>query len=254
MLSLCAALALACGGQPGTTDSGTGNGSTGATAGETEAGSTTGNPGTTSPGTASATEGTGGQTGGETTGGATTDVTTATTGTTAEPGTTAGGGSSTGAGLCDDFVPPGCIDKGCPDDQVCNTEIECVPSACGCDPATGDVICTADCGGGTCVPACEPLVCDLECKHGFKKDENGCEICECAEEPLGCGCAIDADCTKASPGCCSCNMGGKEVAVAVACLDQLEPCPLPPDQVACPAVYLCTDAQAVCVAGECVLK
>ncbi len=57
-----------------------------------------------------------------------------------------------------------------------------------------------------------------------------------------------------SPGCCSCAMGGKEVAVAAACVDMLEKCPLPPDQVACPAVYLCTDAKAACVQGACVLQ
>jgi hypothetical protein len=158
-------------------------------------------------------------------------------------------------GLCDDFVPPGCVQSGCPEGQVCDTQLECVPSVCDCDPRTGDIICTADCGGGTCVAPgrCEPLVCELECPNGFKKDMFGCEICECEEAP-DCACATDDDCVKVSPGCCSCSMGGSEAAVAKACLDQIEPCPLPPDEVACPAVYKCTDAQAVCVGGACVLQ
>ena len=48
---------------------------------------------------------------------------------------------------------PSCPPTGCPPEQVCDTSVGCVPSTCSCDPATGDVICTADCGGGTCVPA-----------------------------------------------------------------------------------------------------
>jgi hypothetical protein len=134
--------------------------------------------------------------------------------------------------------------------------VECVPSACSCDPVTQQIICTPDCGGGTCVAsACDPVVCDLFCEFGFQTDEQGCEICACNEPPApDCGCESDADCVKASPGCCSCNMGGAEVAVAAACLDELEPCPFPPGEVVCPAVYLCTDAQAVCVQGECVLQ
>lgn len=54
--------------------------------------------------------------------------------------------------LCKDFVQPGCTDSGCDPGFVCDTSVGCVPSVCSCDPATGQVICTADCGGGTCVP------------------------------------------------------------------------------------------------------
>ncbi|MCY1007315.1 hypothetical protein OV079_17490 [Nannocystis pusilla] len=217
----------------------------GNTGGETEATSTGGETTTTTGETTT----TGTTTTGETTTTSTTGETTA--GTTAE--TT--GETSTGGNVCDGFEPPGCFDKGCPEGQECNTEVECVPSACLCDEETQQIVCTPDCGGGTCVDAalCDPVACDLFCEFGFQKDEMGCEICAC-NPPPGCGCQVDADCVKASPGCCSCNMGGSEVAVAAACLDQLEPCPLPPDQVACPAVYLCTDAQAVCLQGQCVLQ
>lgn len=250
--ALVLALGLACGGGgPGTTDSG---------GGSSGSGGSTGEPGTTSVTTGGATtsaSGTGGQTG-STTGepGTTTTTTTtsepATTGTTAEPGTTAQTtGGSTGPGLCDDFVPPGCVQSGCPDNMMCDTREGCHPSSCDCDPQTGDVICTADCGGGTCV--CAKPDCDIACEFGFETDEDGCAICQCKEGP-DCACDSDDDCIKASPGCCSCNMGGSEVAIAKACIDQLEKCPLPPEDVLCPAVYLCTDAQAVCVQGACVLQ
>jgi hypothetical protein len=256
--ALVLALGLACGGGPGTTDSG--GGSTGS-----GGGGSTGEPGTTSATTGGATtsdSGTGGQTGsttGEpgttTTGPGTTTTTTGpgtTTGTTGEPGTTAQTtGGSTGPGLCDEFVPPGCVQSGCPENKMCDTQEGCNPSSCDCDPQTGDVICTPDCGGGTCV--CAKPDCDIACEFGFETDEDGCEICQCKQAP-GCACDSDDDCVKASPGCCSCNMGGTEVAIAKACIDQLEKCPLPPDEVVCPAVYKCTDAQAVCVQGACVLQ
>ena len=56
------------------------------------------------------------------------------------------------ADKCAGFEQPGCVEKGCPDGQKCDTNVGCVPSGCGCDPETGDIMCTADCGGGTCVP------------------------------------------------------------------------------------------------------
>ncbi|PCC67385.1 Antistasin family protein [Nannocystis exedens] len=226
----------------------------GNTGGETEGTTTSGGPQTTGETTTTSTTTTGETTTGETTTTSTTGETTAETTTTGETTSTTGE-TSTGGNVCDGFEQPGCIDKGCPEGQECNFEVDCVPSACICDEETQQITCTADCGGGTCVDAalCDPVACDLFCEFGFKKDEMGCEICAC-NEPPACGCQSDADCVKASPGCCSCNMGGTEVAVAAACVDQLEPCPLPPDQVLCPAVYLCTDAQAVCVQGQCALQ
>ncbi|MCC6997424.1 MAG: hypothetical protein IT370_22605 [Deltaproteobacteria bacterium] len=49
--------------------------------------------------------------------------------------------------------PAGCKSKGCPSGMVCDTKQSCIPSSCGCDSATGNWTCTADCGGGMCVPA-----------------------------------------------------------------------------------------------------
>lgn len=243
----------ACGTPPGTTDGGSDGSAGGSSGGATSQGSTGGSSGVASTG-----DGSGGQTGGTSSTGSTgAPESTGSSGggeSTGAPGST--GGSSGGGGLCDGFEEPGCIHKGCPMGQICDTKIDCVPSTCSCDPKTGDIACTADCGGGTCVMQgdCPPVPCDLFCEFGFEKDMNGCEICKCAAPPPDCGCLSDGDCVKASPGCCSCAMGGKEVAVAAACVDMLEKCPLPPDQVACPAVYLCTDAKAACVQGACVLQ
>ena len=30
-------------------------------------------------------------------------------------------------------------------------------------------------------PACPDVMCDMLCSHGFKKDDNGCDVCECHE-------------------------------------------------------------------------
>ncbi len=153
----------------------------------------------------------------------------------------------------------GCADKGCLPGMVCDLsgEFGCVPSECGCDPMTGDYFCTDDCGGGVCVPMgmeCPDIMCDLECEFGFEVDEAGCPICSCLEEgPDTCGCENDADCVKVVPGCCPCEMGGIEVAVAVACLDSVDMCDVVGD-IMCPAMYACTDAKPACMGGMCELS
>lgn len=69
------------------------------------------------------------------------------------------GGCQTDAGTpdagltCTGRNPVGCVQTGCASGEVCDTNAGCAPSACGCDSATGQFICTADCNGGTCVPA-----------------------------------------------------------------------------------------------------
>jgi hypothetical protein len=210
------------------------------------------------PGTTHASEHTGTSTTGEpvTTGGPETGGTDSQGQTTGAPETTGSTGETgTTGGLCDGFVPPGCVQTGtCPEGQVCQQiKEECVPSQCDCDPQTGDVVCTPDCGGGSCVPGCPDILCDLFCEFGFKLDENGCEICEC-NPPPNCGCQEDADCVKTSSGCCPCSMGGDEVPSHKDCVDQVMKCDLPPDEVACLQVFLCTEAQPACVQGQCVLK
>ena len=69
-----------------------------------------------------------------------------------------------------------------------------------------------------------------------------------------CGCQHDADCVKVVPGCCPCGSGGQEVAVANACLAQIEGCSIPPSAVACAMVDRGTAMRAVCVDHRCTLE
>ncbi len=53
--------------------------------------------------------------------------------------------------------------------------------------------------GGSCVPVpvepeCPPVVCTLYCEWGFEIDEDGCEVCRCAEHPDYFACRSDQDC------------------------------------------------------------
>ena len=138
------------------------------------------------------------------------------------------GGSTGAVDLCADFKEPNCFTSGCePGFECTQVPDDCVPSHCSCDPDTGLAgACTQDCGGGTCV-------------------QDGGVQCECES---------DADCVKTIAGCCECNEGGAEVAAHKDCLDQVMGCDLPPDEVVCLDVFLCTEAQPVCSAGACVLK
>ncbi|WP_437561553.1 hypothetical protein [Sorangium sp. So ce542] len=83
--------------------------------------------------------------------------------------------------------PAGCKTNGCPAGQACVDE-GCTPSSCGCDAARGVWICTADCGGGICVPdsdACSdpnPVGCRVQgCPEGQICVDEGCapSVCGC---------------------------------------------------------------------------
>ncbi len=255
-----ALLITACGGDPGettTTEGATGTGAT-ATTGDPTTGVTTGVTTGESVGESSSGNSSNSGTQGQTDTGATSTGTTdePLTSSTGEPLTSSTGepDTSTGADLCAGFEPPGCMQNGCPEGQECKVlDDECVSSDCTCDPGSGEIVCSPDCGGGSCVPACSPVVCNLFCEFGFKLDANGCEICEC-NEPPACGCLADTDCVKTSLGCCPCNAGGMEAPANKDCIDQVMQCDLPPDEVNCPQVFLCTDAQPACVNGQCVLQ
>jgi len=55
--------------------------------------------------------------------------------------------------VCKGPSPAGCKKSGCREGFVCDTKVRCVPSSCGCSRDSGAWVCTADCGGGVCVPA-----------------------------------------------------------------------------------------------------
>ena len=75
---------------------------------------------------------------------------------------------------CGPVEEPTC-DPACEDDEIC------VPGVCYHWCQADDPNC---CEPDQCVPVCPPVMCMLYCENGFKRDENGCEICECEE-----GCA-----------------------------------------------------------------
>ncbi len=106
-----------------------------------------------------------------------------------------GGGTCVpiGAG-CEGPNPAGCVSTGCAAGEVCDTELGCTPSGCSCDASSGSWGCTADCGGGICIP-----------------DPQGCMD----PYPGGCfetGCPLDQMCLMTSgvcvPSVCECVNGG----------------------------------------------
>jgi hypothetical protein len=65
-------------------------------------------------------------------------------------------------------------------------------------------------------------------------------------------CVKDSDCVKTVLGCCPCSSGGREIAVNKQWLSQqAQPAC---DAVFCAEVYGCSERQAFCVEGKCVLK
>jgi hypothetical protein len=92
----------------------------------------------------------------------------------------------------------GCIDLSQSPERECLADRRCGPSeadVCGVDGVEYECLGVATCYGVGVDPSgdacgtqnqCEPVTCELECDDGFKSDENGCEICECQEEPPTC--------------------------------------------------------------------
>jgi hypothetical protein len=90
---------------------------------------------------------------------------------------------------CEGPDPSDGCEGGCATGTVCDPNA-CRPSACGCDPASGSWLCTADCGeGGACVPDDQKQCpganpadgCDNGCPSGTVCDPNACNpsLCSC---------------------------------------------------------------------------
>ena len=94
-------------------------------------------------------------------------------------------------GACDGPDPSGCSSKGCPMGQICDTGLGCLPSGCACDVSTGTWGCTADCGGGVCVP--DPAGC-------AEPDPTGCMKTAC---PIGETCQLTSG--LCIPSWCTCE-------------------------------------------------
>lgn len=148
----------------------------------------------------------------------------------------------------------GCSSHVCADEEVFTTcewrpEYACVAlTTCGTFGENGS--CAWD-------PTPEYLAC-LESSGGATEQASEAPIdnpvAEEEESWGSCGCETNADCVKTVGGCCPCNAGGQEIAVAEQCLDQVPGCDLKPGEFFCPQVFLCTQSVAICDAGQCVLS
>ena len=88
---------------------------------------------------------------------------------------------------CDKFVPPCTDDSECPGKEICLFD-GCNPSACDCDPLTGDIICTADCSGGICG---KDDGCGLiACLKGYSCEAGECIFDPCKNVPCGESCSL----------------------------------------------------------------
>jgi hypothetical protein len=107
--------------------------------------------------------------------------------------------------LCEDFVGPCQTDADCDAGSVCVADPDtCSPSNCGCDPATGSILCTADCGGKECVPAapdlCEDFVApcqtdaDCDADSACITDPETCTPSACGCDPATGSIVCTADC------------------------------------------------------------
>ncbi len=137
---------------------------------------------------------------------------------------------------------PTCMDPVCPpfeceggvlfDENGCRTcscaPVDCPdvdPTECGpgqvtvCNP---DDVCGLDCWCEA-NPACVPVACNLFCANGYETDADGCEVCECNDEPPVCAyeacergtrseCGPDRD----GDGCPEC------VCVPLECPDEID--------------------------------
>ena len=167
--------------------------------------------------------------------------------------------------LCEGFEAPGCTQSGCPAGHVCDPTVGCNPSACGCDPTTGDIFCTADCGGGTCVPK-EPAdtifcggIAGIPCPTGLTCIDDPDDQCSptcggadcggiCVEvDPAFCGgfagfpCPAGGECVDAKGDQCSPLCGGADCGGMCVGPSTNQPCGgfL---GLACPQGLICVDS------------
>ncbi|NUN14360.1 MAG: hypothetical protein HUU55_12085 [Myxococcales bacterium] len=156
-----------------------------------------------------------------------------------------GGGVCKPKPFCEDFVPPCSSSKPCPDGLECVIDpAQCNPSFCSCDPATGAILCTDDCGGGMCKPKpfCEdfvpPCTPSKPCPEGFEctftAGECNPSVCNCDPTTGNISCTDD------------CN--GGICKPKTFCEDFIPPCT---SSKPCPSGYQCVMDPTQCNPSAC---
>lgn len=141
---------------------------------------------------------------------------------------------------------------------------------CGTKTGAGNCWCDAACSGygdccadyeSTCeeTEACSPVLCALACEHGFDKDEDGCEICSCADAPddtfcggfAGLPCPDGKICVDDPNDSCDPQNGGADCGGI--CVDEPTPtntcenkCGGPAEDKSCYCDEACTSYQDCC--------
>ncbi len=165
-----------------------------------------------------------------------------------DAGVTDAGSRDAGADLCASFVPPCQSDFDCRAGEAClpPENRACTPSACACDPATGNIICTSDCSGRVCRPPSTP--------------DGGANLCAGFEAP----CSSDAQCgpgraclrdpNQCNPSACGCDPATGAIFCTADCGGGV--CGVPsrdagsPDGGACVGFRAPCATDAQCLLGE----
>jgi hypothetical protein len=157
-----------------------------------------------------------------------------------------------------------------PAEAACQVDDDCVAASTACcacptfatSRAGGGDCGTVECPALECAPTaafCDTGVCRLRCveveitqvcAQGFEVDAAGCAVDRCAAGPPVC--EVDSDCARVAADCCGCELGGSDTAVPAAevgaHLDGLD-CA---DDVFCPGVNSCDEAETPrCLGGTC---
>ncbi|XP_038046743.1 multiple epidermal growth factor-like domains protein 6 [Patiria miniata] len=85
-----------------------------------------------------------------------------------------------GCEICSCAAPP--LELTCPEvpesmGGICSEDCESDDSC-----EVGQKCCSNGCGHA-CTQGCRPVLCYMYCRHGWARDESGCEICQCEEGP-----------------------------------------------------------------------
>ncbi|XP_038060820.1 cysteine-rich motor neuron 1 protein-like isoform X2 [Patiria miniata] len=106
-----------------------------------------------------------------------------------------------GCEICECFEPPAVHPGTCPVGVLPQDMIGTCVESCQADGdcANHEKCCSNGCGHSclnTTTILCPDFMCAIYCEYGHQKDQNGCDTCNCLEEPVDCG---DVFCTMHCP-------------------------------------------------------